>query len=186
MSLLLKPKQRCWASFPGKRGGRRLAPLLVPHLERLSLQHSPREGGRALPKRPEEDGGSMALSRKGSGPVNLLLGQHPWASSGPRAGSGRKGRTSPSGAHSPHPLKSRALPSRPPHPLGVSQRRAGGTAWLGTQPVEQGTPSLPGKGRWETVEAGGGGNKFHFQTALMFGPGLPNRSVLIQSRKAVA
>lgn len=118
--------------------------------------------------------------------MNLLLGQPPWASSGPRARSGRKGLTSSSVAHSPHPLRSGALPSRPPHPLGVSQPWAGGTAWLGTQPAEKGTPSLPGKGRGDTVRAGGGRHKFCFQTALTFGLGLPSRCVLLRSCQAAA
>lgn len=56
-----------------------------PPLGRRSLQHSPREGGRVTPKRPLEDTGSLALSQEGSGPANLLLGQHLQASSGPRA-----------------------------------------------------------------------------------------------------
>lgn len=186
-SLLLKPKQRCWASFPGKRGSRRLVPLLAPHLGRLSVPPTLSQGrGKGHPQRLEEDSRPVALSQKGSGPVHLLLSQHPRASSGPRARSGRKGLTSSSAAHSPHPLKSRPLPSRPPHPLGVSQHRAGGTAWLGTRPAEKGTPSLPGKGRGETVRAGGGSHMFHLQTPLTLGLGLPNRSVLMQSCKAVA
>lgn len=77
-SLLLKPRG---AGKTSQAGGDREAggppPPPVPQLGRLSLQHSPREGGRAIPKRPQEDTGSLALSQKGSGPVNLLLGQLP-------------------------------------------------------------------------------------------------------------
>lgn len=87
-------------SQAGGRGGRRLSPLTPPlapppTLGRLSLQGSPREGGRATPKRLEEDTGSQVLSWECSGPVNLLLGQHPGASSVPE----QEGRRGPALVH---------------------------------------------------------------------------------------
>lgn len=84
-SLLLKPKQRCWASFPGKRGSRRLAPLLVPHLGRLSVPptlsqgrgkgHSPEASGRQLVSGPVPEGLRACESAPRSAPPGLLGSQ---------------------------------------------------------------------------------------------------------------
>lgn len=83
--------------------------------------------------------------------------------------------------HTAHTAQGEALPSRPPHPAGVSQQLwAGGAAGLGALPAEKGTPSLPREGkRGDILGQREEGNKFQFQTALTFGLGLPNRLVLL-------
>lgn len=142
----------------GEAGGWPPSPLLVPRLGRLTLQGAPSEGGRAFPKRSEEDTGSLALPWECSGPVNLLLGQHPGASSAPRAGAGgggfggagRRGPTHHLGHPAPTcPRAGTALEA--PTPTGVSQQlRAGGAAWLHALCIEGHTLTF-GERRGEAV-----------------------------------
>lgn len=93
--------------------------------------------------------------------------------------------TSSSGVHGPRPSKCRALPPRPPHPAGVSQR-------LGAPPgtvlslCRRTHPHFPRKDRGETVQAGGEGNEFQFQTPLALGLGLSNKLILLQTCKGRA
>ena len=139
----------------------RPSPLLSPLLStlgRLSLQGSPREGGRATPKRPEEDTGSQVLSWECSGPVNLLLGQHPGASSAPRAGGEERAR---SGAHGPHPPQHRHCPGGPhTQPGRVGSCGLGGTTWLHAPCVEGHTLTFRGKKRGAAQGGRGEGTSF--------------------------
>lgn len=155
-------------SQAGGRGGRRLAPLTPPlapppTLGRLSLQGSPREGGRATPKRLEEDTGSQVLSWECSGPVNLLLGQHPGASSAPRAGREERAH---SGAHGPHPPQHGHCPGGPHTQPGSV--RAWGTTWLRAPCVEGHTLTFWGKKRGDAQGGRGEGTSFRSKLVSMW------------------